>query len=138
MGTLRIVPKEIELIYDQLDTNAINFREADGYFSIQTGVYLEEDGQLDEPQFELNDQGNSQFGGLRQALFSKDELTLEFADDTPFIEKHKTVDVDLSSADIHQVVDFFANHLAMGDIIAYTADFPDADKVEQTEKRALF
>ena len=50
------------LIYDDLDTNCINMILENGYFNIQTSVYVDNDDEYSEiPYFELYGQENSEY-----------------------------------------------------------------------------
>jgi hypothetical protein len=132
---LEIYPLEYSLIYDDLDTNAITFELDQGYFTIQTGVYLEEEEDLNEPSFELNDQGDSQNGGLEKIIFTKSEIIIQFKNSYFFLYKYETIKINLKEEISRKIVDFFANHLFLGDFIFYDEKFDQLNKVSQTAKR---
>lgn len=133
---IKLDVQKIEFIYDDLDTNAINFILVDGgYFCIQTGVYLEADEVLNLPSFEYNDQGNSQFGGLKNVTFSNQSIRLTFSETEPFIKKYSDVDLHIKEEISRKIVDFFANHLFLGSALKYDADFEESKKVIQTVTR---
>jgi len=133
--TLVFKADDVEYVYDTLDTNAINFRSSSGYFSIQTGVYLEEDDRLNEPFLELNSQAQSQSGGLAGVLFQDACVTLSFQAARPFLRRYTTVQVDLPMAVPRQLVDFFNNHLFLADVVAYDSHFDSARMVPGTARR---
>ena len=133
---LAIEANKIEFIYDELDTNAINFQTDDGYFSIQTCVYLEEDDELNKPQFELNDQGNSQNDGLESIIFSEKLITLNFLEKEKFIKKYKAIKIKIpENIDRKVLTDFFANHLFLGEYMEYDNTFDKSKITAQTENR---
>ena len=132
---LMLNPIRIESIYDELDTNAINFILDNGYFSIQAGVYLEEDEHLNEPIFEFNDQGDSQNGGVEKIVFGDRQILLVFQDNDLFLKKYKTVELMLSQKVDRKIVDFFANCLFLGNMLAYENGFDESSKVIQTKRR---
>jgi len=131
---------KIQFIYDEGDTNAINFiLDDNGYFSIQIGVYLEEGDHpsLNQPIFEFKDQGDSQSGGIEEIHFSEKKIILTFRDSDLFLKKYKTVELLLDQPLNRKMVDFFANHLFLGEIIRYDIGFKESNKVIQTEHREL-
>ncbi|WP_174939027.1 hypothetical protein [Burkholderia lata] len=132
---LTIHPIEIDFVFDELDTNAITFKLEEGYFSIQTCVYLEDDERLNEPTIELNDQGSSQCGGLRQVYFASRSVELKFQEGYDFLDKYSAVLISFDEFVDVKLVDFFVNHLFLGDIVCYEDDFDSSKKVVQTEKR---
>ncbi|SRR6266700_1994906 len=133
---LELKATKIQFIYDDGDTNAINFTLDDnGYFSIQNGVYLEEDDDLNQPIFEYKDQGHSQSGGIEGIVFGKRIILLNFKNSDLFLEKYKTTELLLNQSVDRKTVDFFANHLFLGDYIQYDKNFEDSNKVAQTKYR---
>ena len=132
---LTIHPVEVDFVYDELDTNAVTFKLEDGYLSIQTCVYLEDDERLNEPTVELNDQGSSQCGGLAQIVFSPREVELKFREGDYFLGEHPAILILLDEFVDVKLVDFFVNHLFLGDIVTYDGSFDPARKVIQTETR---
>lgn len=131
---LTIRPMEVEFVYDELDTNAITFRLADGYFSIQTCVYLEDDERLNEPMVELSDQG-AQSGGLVGVLVCPREISLQFQESLCFLDEWSSISIVFDELVDVTLVDFFVNHLFLGDILIYGDDFDASKKVIQTRKR---
>ncbi len=131
---LTIRPMEVEFVYDELDTNAITFRLADGYFSIQTCVYLEDDERLNEPMVELSDQG-AQSGGLVGVLVCPREISLQFQESLCFLDECSSISIVFDELVDVTLVDFFVNHLFLGDILIYGDDFDASKKVIQTRKR---
>ncbi|MDN7876852.1 hypothetical protein [Burkholderia aenigmatica] len=125
---------EVEFVYDELDTNAITFRLADGYFSIQTCVYLEDDERLNEPMVELSDQG-AQSGGLVGVLVCPREISLQFQESLCFLDECSSISIVFDELVDVTLVDFFVNHLFLGDILIYGDDFDASKKVIQTRKR---
>lgn len=131
---LTIRPMEVDFVYDELDTNAITFRLADGYFSIQTCVYLEDDERLNEPMLELSDQG-AQSGGLVWVLVCPREISLQFQESLCFLDECSSISIVFDELVDVTLVDFFVNHLFLGDILIYGDDFDASKKVIQTRKR---
>jgi hypothetical protein len=132
---LEIYPLEYSLIFDDLDTNAITFELDQGYFTIQAGVYLEEEEDLNEPIFELNDQGDSQSGGLEKIIFKKSEINIQFKKSWFFLDKYEIIKINLKEEVSREIVDFFANHLFLGSFIFYDENFDQLKKVSQTATR---
>lgn len=92
-ATLKLLPERTELIFDKFDSNAVNFVLPDGYFSIQTSVYLEDDPLLNEPFFEWNHQGSSQCGGLAKIVLTNEVLRLCFDPQTKFLNIYSEIDI---------------------------------------------
>lgn len=135
--SFRFKADSVEYIYGSLDTNAINFRSTIGYFSIQTGAYLEEDDRLNEPFFELNSQEQSQSGGLAGVLFEDTKITLSFQAARPFLGEYATVQIELAGGVSRKLVDFFNNHLFLADCAEYGERFDRAKIVPGTGTRVL-
>ncbi|WP_211470340.1 hypothetical protein [Collimonas humicola] len=134
---LELSAEKIAFTYDEMDTNAINFVLKDGYFSVQTCVYLEEDEELNEPSFEWNDQGSSQNGGIKDILFFNEKISLAFEESNLFLRKYEVVEIHLSKPVTKKTVDFFSNYLFLGQHIRYDKDFKKSNIVPQTEEREL-
>ncbi|QRR07825.1 hypothetical protein FPJ27_16440 [Burkholderia sp. MS455] len=132
---LTIHPIEVDFVYDELDTNAVTFKLKDGYLSIQTCVYLEDDERLNEPTVELNDQGSSQCGGLAHIVFFPREVEVGFREGDYFLGEYSAISILLDEFVDVKLVDFFVNHLFLGDIVVYGDGFDPARKVTQTSKR---
>jgi hypothetical protein len=133
---LSIRPDRIEYTIDELDSNAISFPLGEnGYFSIQTCIYLEEDELLNEPFLELNEQSQSEAGGIAEILFSLDAVEIFFKTGEEFIDKYSSIEIKLKEAVDMKMVDFFANYLFLGDGLRYAAAFPAEKKVRQTTFR---
>ncbi|WP_152602006.1 hypothetical protein [Burkholderia paludis] len=132
---LTIHPIEFDFVYDELDTNAVTFKLDGGYLSIQTCVYLEDDERLNEPTVELNDQGNSQCGGLAQIVFSPRKVELKFKEGDYFLGEHSAISILLDEFVDVKLVDFFVNYLFLGGIVTYDGSFDPARKVIQTGTR---
>ncbi|VWC50933.1 hypothetical protein BLA17378_00788 [Burkholderia aenigmatica] len=131
---LTVRPIDVDFVYDELDTNAITFRLADGYFSIQTCVYLEDDERLNEPMVELGSQG-AQSGGLVRVLICPREIRLQFRESLCFLHECTLISIVFDELVDVTLVDFFVNHLFLGDILIYGDDFDASKKVIQTRKR---
>lgn len=135
---LSIRPDRIEYTINELDSNAISFPfGGNGYFSIQTSTYLEEDELLNEPFLELNEQSQSQAGGIAEILFSLDAVEIFFKTGEEFIDKYSSIEIKLKEAVDIKMVDFFANYLFLGDCLRYAAVFPAEKKVLQTTFRTF-
>lgn len=133
-----IYPEKIDFIYDELDTNAINFQFADGYFSIQICVYLEsieEDECINDPYFELNDQAYSQAGGINKIIFYNNKIVLSFKKERMFLDKYDEVIINIKDGVNKKITDFFCNYLFLGEYISYVEGFYKKNIVCQTEKR---
>jgi hypothetical protein len=161
---LDLTPQTIELVYDDLDTNAASFHlpYPDSFFCIQAGVYLEDKEELNLPYFELNEQSNSDYRRIEAVTFFREKIVLSFAHDSMFLKKYSSVALHFGAA-IKRVrtfqtedsanekyesvaapstepvdrtlVDFFANHLFLGGYIRYSEDFAESNKVSQTSRR---
>jgi hypothetical protein len=125
---LLLTPFAVELTYDELDTNAANFRLQDGYFSIQTSVYLEDDDLLNEPFLELNNQSQAQCGSIERVTFGDAHLVIKLEDSSPFLEKYRSIRLLLHDGISKELVDFFSNHLFLGDHVTYEDRF-DKSKI---------
>lgn len=132
---LTLHPQKIEFVYDQLDTNAINFQLQDGYLSIQTSVYLEEDEQLNEPYIEFNGQGNAQVGGVERVAFFRNKISIEFFESSPFLDTYSSVDIWPDGGVTRQMIDFFNNHLFLGSRTEYANDFDMSNVSPPVAKR---
>lgn len=132
---LEIHPVWVDFVYDELDTNAVTFKLTSGYLSIQTCVYLEDDERLNEPMVELNDQGNSQCGGLEQVVIFPREIWLEFRRDACFLNEYLRVSILFDELVEVRLVDFFVNYLFLGGIVVYGDDFDFSRKVIETRSR---
>lgn len=131
---------KIEFVYCELDANAISFQlpSPNSYFSIQTDAFidhedLETDVSICKPWFELDDQINSKVNGLESVLFDRNSIMIFFEENEFFLEKYKTITIHLNEAVTREIVDFFSNHLFLGNYIQYTEDFDENLKVLQTE-----
>ena len=119
---LTLTPQHVEFVYDELDTNAINFQLEGGYLSIQTGVYLEDDERLNEAFIEFNEQGNAQCGGIERVTFFRDKISINFPESAPYLGEYCSVDVWPDGGVTRQMVDFFNNHLFLGELTEYADD----------------
>jgi hypothetical protein len=137
MNELALTAERVELVYDQHDSNAANFVLGDGYFSIQTSVYLEADEQLNEPFIELNNQSQVQCGGLESITFFNDRVLLSFGASSPFLKRYRAVVVHPKEGVLRELVDFFNNHLFLGSLIRYSDDFDPKKVCVPTAKREL-
>jgi len=90
---LDLTPQKIELVYDDLDTNAINFHlpRPDSFFCIQACAYLEDDERLNLPYFELNEQSNSDRRRIEAVTFFGEKIVLSFTRDSMFLKKYNSV-----------------------------------------------
>ncbi len=134
--TLSIDVRGIEHVYDELDTNAITFLTDDGYFSVQTCVYLEENDALNEPHLELNGQGDSQSGGVKEIVFFETHIVITFLDSEKFLTRYSAIQLHLGPhVQMKQLTDFFANYLFLGAHISYDASLNNANASAQTQSR---
>jgi len=140
---LELHPEEVEFAGDDW-TNALSFHLAEGFekgdpgwFTISIGYFTEDDPdcpELDYPQFEWNDEGSSEACWPSKVQFSNDKIVIHFGEDK-FIKKYDTVEIHLKDGVTKQIVDFFANHLFMGEYLSYDDDFNKDNIVPQTETR---
>ncbi|WP_175747181.1 hypothetical protein [Burkholderia pyrrocinia] len=125
----------VDFVYDVLNTNAVTFKLKGGYLSIQTCVYLEDDERLNEPMIEMNDQESSQCGGLARIVIFSREIQLEFREGAHFLGEYSFISIFLDEFIDVRLVDFFVNHLFLGSIVMYGANFDPSNKVNQIRKR---
>ncbi|MBW2731848.1 MAG: hypothetical protein JRH20_05600 [Deltaproteobacteria bacterium] len=86
----------------------------EGYFSISSCVYLEDDEKLNELYFELGDQGDSQYGGLERAVLHDDKIVLVFHGEDLFLERFQTIEVKVARpAPIWRIYPRNMRHLAL-------------------------
>jgi hypothetical protein len=99
---LDLTPQKIELVYDDLDTNALNFHlpRPDSFFCIQAGVYLEDDEEEESklPYFELNEQSNSDCRRIDAVTFFREKIVLSFAADIMFLDRYNSVTLHFGAA----------------------------------------
>jgi hypothetical protein len=99
---LDLTPQKIELVYDDMDTNAVNFHlpRPDSFLCIQAGVYLEDDEEeeLKLPYFELNEQSNSDYRRIEAVTFFREKIVLSFAHDSVFLDKYGSVTLHFGAA----------------------------------------
>jgi CRISPR/Cas system-associated protein endoribonuclease Cas2 len=133
MEKLKLQAEGVEFHYDENDTNAINFLVEGGYLSLQIGVYVDpcENPPSTEPHIELDSQEKAQYGGIGLVVFYPDKLTINFS--KKFLKKYDQVEILVGSTVDKKIVDFFVNHLFMGDRVEYSGEFPRELHVEQTE-----
>jgi len=130
--TLNVKPERIEYVYDTLDTNALHCITADGYFDIQRCVYIDPKDDLifKKPYIELDEQ-NGIYCDFEEVQISANSIhiTLEryFLSDYKHIIINMTEEVDLKT------IDFFVNHLFLGDVVKYAEDIGIDMHIEQTE-----
>jgi hypothetical protein len=127
--------EKIEISYDNLDTNAINFIKKNSYFSIQSCVYLDENEELNQPYFEFNNQESSQYGGISDIYFYGYKILINFEENHCFLEKYKTVEIVLENYVSRELVEFFNNYLFLGNFVHYDKDFAKSNIVAQTKER---
>ena len=134
--TLELRPNEVDLHYNELDSNAINFRWPSGYFSIQTGVYLEpDDDPYYDPYFEFNDQELSQAGGFSRVIFHLDRIEIELETGREFMDQYPAIHIAVKVTD--EMIDFFNNYLFLGHLINYGPDIDGSRRIKQTETREI-
>lgn len=122
---------KVEFIYDQMDTNAINFIHNNEYLSIQTAVYLEEKESLNKPYVEMNSQDQSGYVDIKTVSVYNDKIRFVF--EKPFLGKYTMIEVVTSVK--REVVDFVCNYLYLGKWISYDEKFDKANIVLQTRER---
>ena len=133
---IELSPDKVDLHYDELDSNAINFRWPSGYFSIQTGVYLEpDDDPYYDPYFELNEQDCSQAGGFSKIAIDGRSIEIELAAGREFLDKYSAIRISVKVTD--EIIDFFNNYLFLGHLISYGPAIDDSRRIKQTETRSV-
>jgi hypothetical protein len=99
---LDLTPQKIELVYDDLDTNAVNFHlpHPDSFFCIQAGVYLEDDEEEESklPYLELNQQSSSDYRRIKAVTFFREKIVLSFSPDSMFLKKYSSVTLHFGAA----------------------------------------
>jgi hypothetical protein len=97
---LDLTPQKIELVYGDLDTNAVNFHlpHPDSFFCIQACVYLEEEEEFNLPYFELNEQGNSGYRRIEAITFFGEKIVLSLAPDSKFLKNYISVTLHFGAA----------------------------------------
>ncbi|MDR2567561.1 MAG: hypothetical protein LBC97_16215 [Bifidobacteriaceae bacterium] len=135
---LDLTAREAHWFWDELETNAISFTPGEGadwsWFTFQRGV-------ADDPEYpdmntvhvELDDQSQGGYYDLAGVLFLPDRIEIAFAKDQLFLDRYRTACILLPEPVDRRIVDFFANGLFLGNRISYGSEFPENDRVEQTE-----
>lgn len=133
---LELTSNKVDLHYNELGANAINFYLDSGYFSIQTGIYLEPDDDPDlDPYFELNREENSQAGGFDQVIFSHNKITIVLDPERHFMDRYCAIHLTVPVTD--DIIDFFNNFLFLGKIIRYDETIKEASRIQQTAQREI-
>ncbi|MCL2636811.1 MAG: hypothetical protein FWD48_00425 [Oscillospiraceae bacterium] len=127
---LEVYVKQAEYIYDDRGTNAMNFITDDGYFCIQRGVFIETDEapMYSKPYIELNEQ-NGTYCDFLEVLFSENKVFIALEKD--FLD-YRQVTVNMTENIDLKTIDFFVNHLYLGDVVKYAEDIDKAMQIEQT------
>lgn len=123
--------KIIEFVHDKFDTNAINFITDDSSFSVAAGTYLEDEDDLNETEFTYN--GERQNAGCSRIEFFKNRIVLTFPE--KFLNEYDAVEVVSQTAISKEVINFFNNYLFVGDIIQYSSEIPEENRIRQTAER---
>lgn len=131
---LTILPRNIEYVYDDLETNAISFTWDNNYFTIATGEILEEGDDPDYIEFEFNDQGNFRIGNLDKVVFYNDRLEIIFTN--LYLEKYEK---SVIYTEVNKkIVDFFINYLFLDKFIIYDDSFNTSNIVEKERVREYY
>jgi hypothetical protein len=128
--TLDVIVRQMEYVYDELDTNAMNFITDDGYFCISRCVYIdaEEDPLFKKPHIELNEQ-NGIYCDFLEVLFSMNKIFITL--EKNFLS-YKQITVNMIDSVDEKTIDFFVNHLFLGDVVKYAEDIDIKMHLKQT------
>jgi hypothetical protein len=128
--TIEVNVRKMEYVYDELDTNAMNFITDDGYFCISRCVYIDadEDPLFKKPHIELNEQ-NGIYCDFLEALFSMNKIYITLEEE--FLSYKKIIVNMTDKADV-KTIDFFVNHLFLGDVVKYAEDIDVTMHLKQT------
>ncbi len=130
--TLEIV--KTYLIYDDLDTNCINMILENGYFNIQTSVYVDNDDEFSEiPYFELYGQENSEYLEPCEIKFHSKEIHINFP--RKIFNKYINIILRFNKEINKEIVNFFVNYLFLGSKITYSNEFNKNNIISQTNFR---
>ncbi|MGN8023824.1 hypothetical protein ACTJJ7_24240 [Phyllobacterium sp. 22229] len=130
---LRLDAKIIEFVYDKFDTNAINFITDDSAFSVATGTYLEDDEDLNETEFMYNSE--RQYGGCSKIEFFSRRIVLTFQE--KLLDNYEIVEIVCQTSISKEIINFFNNYLFVGDIVQYSAEIPEENRIQQSVSREL-
>jgi hypothetical protein len=130
---LDLTPQKIELVYGDLDTNAVNFHlpRPDSFFCIQAGVYLEDDEELNLPYFELNEQGNSDHRRIEAITFSGEKIMLSFGHDRMFLKKYSSVTLHFGAA-VERVLTYQTEDSAFQNYKYESIAVPSTEPIDRT------
>ncbi|MCL2423661.1 MAG: hypothetical protein FWD11_07215 [Micrococcales bacterium] len=103
------------------------------YLMIQRGVCIDPDEEpfYALPHVELDDQSGGDYYDVASATFFPQRIEIDFAP-RQFADKYSTIAIHATRVP-RGIVEFFVNGLYLGDRTVYSDDFPDEDRVEQTE-----
>ena len=132
---LELSASKIDMHYDELDTNAINFQHTNGYLSIQIQIYIDEDNDPieNETYFELDDASTGEYISIQKIHLSINQISIDLSDF--FCSTYSKIILNLPHGLNKKIVGFLINHLFLGGVAAYDEDFPEELKVAQTEFR---
>lgn len=133
---LELTSNKVDLHYNELGANAINFYLDSGYFSIQTSSYLEpDDDPCHDPYFEFNKEENSQAGGFSQVIFSLNTITIVLDSERYFMNRYCAIHLRVHVTD--DIINFFNNFLFLGHIIRYDEAIKKSSRIQQTAQREI-
>jgi len=136
--TLELFPTRVDFHRELSDSNAAYFAADEGYFVVETCVYLEDDSddsRINDRYFEYCDQINGQAGGLESVTFYDRGVELRFQSDRLFMGKYMSVALRFRLPVPKELVEFFNNALFLGEYIGYDSSFPQEKIVKQTQFR---
>ena len=79
---LEISSSKIDMHYNELDSNAINFFHENGYLSIQIQSYIDEDNEdiENETYFEFNNESTGQYIAIKKLSIKSDQISIELSE----------------------------------------------------------
>lgn len=133
--TLEIFASQIEMHYDELDTNAINFQFVNGYLSIQIQIYIDPDNspEENEPYFEMQDDSTGQYINIKRVYLDKNLISIKLSE--AFCLKYYNISIYLPYELNFNLIDFFVNHLFLGKYVEYSDSIPNSLRIKQTQFR---
>ena len=130
--TLEIFASRIDMHHDEPDANAVNFRHADGYLSMQIRTHVDPDDspEENEPHLEMRDDSTGQCIHAKRVRLDKNAIFIELAE--AFCSRCHDISICLPHAPDSGLADFFVNHLFPGQCVAYGDGIPDSLHIRQT------
>ena len=129
---------DYEIIYDELDTNCFNIIFEDGYFNIQSSVYIDPDFEYSEiTYFELSRQENGRYLDPNKIIFQPKKIIIIFDKNEKFLNTIQEIHIIFPNEIKKELVEFFNNYLFLGKFIQYSSDFDKHKIVQQNLEREV-